>query len=115
MNEQIELTEDKIPTQTIEATVVEQSEETTEKVRIEELKISGDALSARLKKLIHAGNIRCIIIKNASGRTLVEIPLTVGAIGGAVGVVVFPIAAVLAAIGVFAAQLTIVIARKEIE
>lgn len=114
MNEQLERTEEQT-TRTIEATVVEQAEKTEEKIRVEEFNISGDALLAKLKKLLHQGNIRYIIIKNASGRTLVEIPLTVGVVGGTVGAIVFPVAAVLAAIGVFAAHLTIVIARKEIE
>lgn len=115
MNEQLERIEEQVTTDAIEVTVVETSEKTEEKIRVEEFKISGDALVAKIKELIHKGNIRSIIIKNASGRTLVEIPLTVGVVGGVVGAIAFPIAAALAAIGAFAAHLTIVVARKEIE
>lgn len=115
MNEQLERIQDQVTTDAIEVTVVETSEKTEEKIRVEEFKISGDALVAKIKELIHKGNIRSIIIKNASGRTLVEIPLTVGVVGGVVGAIAFPIAAALAAIGAFAAHLTIVVARKEIE
>jgi ABC-type uncharacterized transport system ATPase subunit len=115
MNEQLERIEEQVAAGSVEVTVVEPSEKTEEKIRVEELKISGDALVAKIKELIAQGNIRCIIIKNGSGRTLVEIPLTVGVVSGVVGAIVFPVAAALTAIGVLAAHLTIVIARKEIE
>jgi hypothetical protein len=32
----------------------------------------------KIKELLHAGNIRRIIVKNESGHTLIEIPLAVG-------------------------------------
>lgn len=49
--------------------------------RSEEFQFSGDTLLARIKELIHAGNIRRVIIKNEEGRTLVDIPLTLGVVG----------------------------------
>jgi len=49
--------------------------------------------------LIHEGNIRRIIIKNEDGRTIIEIPLTLGVVGAA-------IAPVLAAVGAIAALVT---------
>ena len=45
-----------------------------------------DKVIAEIKKLLHQGNVRRIILKNDKGETLIEIPLTfgvVGAIGGA--------------------------------
>lgn len=65
----------------------------------EEFKINGEELVAKVKELIHEGNIRRIIIKNDSGGTVLEIPLTLGAIGAV-------IAPVLAAVGAAAALLT---------
>ena len=65
----------------------------------EEFKVSGDELIKKVKELIAAGNARRIIIKNESGETIVEIPLTVGAIGAL-------IAPPLAAVGAIAALVT---------
>ena len=52
-----------------------------EKVRTEEFKVSGDALLAKIKEIIHEGNIRRIAIKNEEGRTLIDIPVTLGVVG----------------------------------
>lgn len=64
-------------------------------VRKEEFDVSGSELLEKVKELLHEGNIRRIVIKQ-SGRTVMELPLTIAA----VGVVLAP---VLAAIGAFAA------------
>jgi hypothetical protein len=82
------------------------------RVTVEEFKISGDALVAKVRELIHQGNIRRISIKNETGHTLIEIPLTVGVIGGAVGAAVFPVVAALGVIGAMVAHLTIVVERQ---
>ena len=74
----------------------------------EEFKVSGSDLKDRVKKLIEEGNARKIIIKNEKGDTLLEIPVTWGAIGAV-------IAPVLAAVGAIAALLTnctIVVVKK---
>jgi hypothetical protein len=84
-----------------------------EKYRVEELKISGNDLSAKVKELIRKGNIRQIIIKSESGRTLLEVPLTVGIVGGLVTVTVFPVLLAVGAIGALVARLTLVVERKE--
>lgn len=81
-------------------------------VTVEEFKISGDALVANVKALIHQSNIRRIIIKNETGHTLLEIPLTVGVITGAVGAAFFPVVAALGVIGAMVAHLTIVVERQ---
>jgi Domain of unknown function (DUF4342) len=86
---------------------------TEEKVRVEEFKISSDSLIARIKELIQQGKLRRLVIKNSQGRTLADIPLMVGLVGGVAGAIVFPIAAILATVGAFAAHLTVAIERKE--
>ena len=70
-----------------------------EKFRTEEFHVNGEELLARIKKLVHEGNIRRIIIKNKEGKTLLEIPMTFGVVGAL-------IAPQLAAIGAIAALLT---------
>ena len=74
----------------------------------EEFKIDGKDLVARVKDLIHEGNIRRITIKNETGESILEIPLTWGAVGAF-------LAPVLAAVGAAAALLTkcsIVVEKK---
>jgi hypothetical protein len=70
-----------------------------EKVRTEEFQVKGEEIVSKIKELLHEGNIRRVIIKNEDGRTLIDIPLTIGV----VGVLVAP---QLAAIGAIAALLT---------
>ena len=94
-------------------TEVVTEEETEQKFRVEEFKISGDTLVAKVRELIHQGNIRRIIIKNEEGRTLIEVPLTVGLVGGVIGATMFPVIAAIGAIGAVVAHLTIVVERKE--
>ena len=62
----------------------------------EEIQFTGDMLITKVKELLHEGNIRRIIIKNEEGRTLVDIPLTVGVVSAL-------LAPQLAAIGAIAA------------
>lgn len=87
--------------------------ETEEKVSVEEFSISGDALVAKFKELVHEGNIRRIIIKNEEGRILIEIPLTVVVVGGVLSAALFPVIAAVGVIGAMVAHLTIVIEKKE--
>jgi hypothetical protein len=66
---------------------------------MEEVQVKGEELLAKVKELVHEGNVRRIIIKNSDGKTLVEIPLTFGVVGAL-------IAPVLAAVGAIAALVT---------
>jgi len=78
-----------------------------ENVKYEEFKVSGDALIAKVREIIHEGNIRKIIIKNEHNEILVEIPLTLGVAGA----VLLPVWAALGAIAAMAANLTIVVEK----
>ncbi len=89
------------------------TKETAEKVTVEEFSINGDSLVGKVKELIHAGNIRRIIIKHSEGQTLIEIPLTVGVVGGVLGAALFPIVTAVAVIGSMVAHLTIVVEKGE--
>jgi uncharacterized protein DUF4342 len=70
----------------------------TEHTWKESFKVKGEQLVEAVKKLLHEGNVRRVVIKQDS-RPIVEFPLTVGVIGA-----VF--APVLAAVGALAAVLT---------
>jgi hypothetical protein len=65
----------------------------------EEFKVNGEELLARVKALIAEGNVRRITVKNKEGKTVVELPLTIGVVGAA-------LAPVLAAVGAMAALVT---------
>lgn len=81
----------------------------TEKVRIEEFKVSSDAFIPKIKELVEEGNIRRVIIKNEEGRTLIDIPLTVGVITALVA----PQLAALGALTALVTHGTIVVEKIE--
>jgi Domain of unknown function (DUF4342) len=110
MNDSIEPKDSDV---TPEIVVEVEQVEPAENVSIEEYKISGDVLVTKVKELIHEGNIRRIIIKNEEGQTLIEIPLTVGVVGGVLGTAMFPLIAAVGAIGALVAHITIIIEKKE--
>ena len=80
-----------------------------QKVRTDEFQVSGDMLVAKIKELVHEGNIRRIIIKNEEGETLIDVPLTLGV----VGVLVAPQLAAIGAIAALVTHGTIVIEKVE--
>ncbi len=82
---------------------------TDEKVKYEEFRVDGEQLLAKVKEIIHEGNVRRIIIKNEKGEVLVELPLTVGVVGA----LLIPVWAAVGAIAALAARLTIVVEKVE--
>jgi hypothetical protein len=75
--------------------------------RSEEFQFSGDALLGKVKELLHAGNVRRLIVKNEEGRIIVDMPLTVGV----VGTLLAPQLAALGAIAALVLRGTIVIEK----
>jgi hypothetical protein len=69
-----------------------------ERTWCETVKVEGGELLDRVRRLVHEGNVRRIVIKQGE-RTVAEFPLTIGVVG-----VVF--APVLAAVGAIAALAT---------
>ncbi len=80
-----------------------------ENIRTEELTIDAEKLVATVKEIIHKGNVRRIGVRNTSGETLLEIPLTLGVVGA----LLLPTLAALGAIAALVTQCTIVIERIE--
>ena len=68
----------------------------------ERFTVSGSNLVEKVKELVHQGNIRRVRLIH-EGRTMVDIPLTIGASAVAVVVLAVP---VLAAVGAIAALVT---------
>ena len=58
----------------------------------EELKVEGKELVDTVKRIIHEGNVRRVVVRNPDGRTILDIPVNAGVLGA----VAFPIIATLA-------------------
>ena len=74
-----------------------------------EFKVKGEELLAKIKELIHEGNVNRIIIKDENGKTYIEIPVTVGVIGA----VIAPVLAAVGALAALAGFFTVQVIRKE--
>ena len=68
----------------------------------EKFTVSGSQMVEKVKQLIYEGNIRKVRIRH-EGRTLLELPLSIGAPATAIAILAAP---VLAALGAFAALVT---------
>jgi len=75
----------------------------------EEIRTTGEELLGKIKELLHEGNIRRVIIKNEEGKSLIEVPLTVGVVGA----VVAPTAAAIGAIAALVSDCTIIVEKQE--
>ena len=79
------------------------------KFKTEEFKVEGEKLIGKIKDLLHEGNIRRIIIKDKEGKTVMEIPMTLGV----VGVLIAPQLAAIGAIAALITEATIVVEKPE--
>ncbi|MDX2161078.1 MAG: DUF4342 domain-containing protein [bacterium] len=79
----------------------------------EQFEVAGNQLVDRVKELIEEGNVRRLIIRNPDGRTLLEIPLTIGAVAGGALLFFNPVIAGLGAVAALVARVTIEIVREE--
>lgn len=77
--------------------------------KTEEFTINGEELLKKVKALIAEGNVRRISVKNKDGKTIVELPLTVGVVGAALA----PLLAAVGAIAALVTECTIVVERED--
>jgi hypothetical protein len=75
----------------------------------EEYTVSGNNLVDRVRELLHEGNVTRVIVKDEAGKTLLEIPATLGV----VGVFVAPWLAALGVIAALVANCKIIVERRE--
>ncbi len=73
----------------------------------EQFRVSSKELAAKVRELIHQGNVRRIIVRDDHGHTFMEIPLTVAAIGA----IAAPVLAAVAAIATLVSNFEIVVER----
>ena len=78
-------------------------------VKKEEFTVNGEELLGKVKQVIKEGNVRRISVKNKDGKTIIELPLTIGVVGAALA----PILAAVGAIAALVTECTIVVERDE--
>jgi len=81
----------------------------SEPFRTEEFSVNGEQLLAKVKELLREGNIRRVMIKDKSGKVLVEFPLTIGLVGA----VLAPTLAAVGAVAALVTEATIVVEKTE--
>jgi hypothetical protein len=81
--------------------------------RVEEFVVSGDSLIAKIKELLHEGNVRRVSLQTEEGKTLIEVPLTVGVAGAVAGALIAPVWAAIGAIAALVVKLKVVVERVE--
>jgi hypothetical protein len=87
-------------------------EDTSEpKTRREKHEVRGDKIVAKIKELVHEGNVRHVVIKNDDGRTLIEFPVTVGVAGA----VLVPVWAAVGALAALVTKCSIEVEREDEE
>ena len=75
----------------------------------EEFRVNGEELMSKIKEILKEGNIRRIIIKNKEGKTVFEIPLTLGVVGA----LIVPQLAALGAVAALLTEATVVVEKEE--
>jgi hypothetical protein len=79
-----------------------------EKSSWESFKVTGDEILTKVKEIIKEGNASRIIIKNEKEETIIEFPLTIGAIG----VVLAPLFAAVGTLAALATHCTILVEKR---
>ena len=80
---------------------------TTTTTTTESIAVKNGHLVEKVKELLHEGNVRRVIIKDSDGRTVIEVPVTVGVLG----LVAAPSVAAIGALAALAADYSIEVER----
>lgn len=87
------------------SSTTEEKTSTTE----ETFNVKGEQLLGKVKEIINEGNVRRIIIKDKSGKIIIEFPLTIGVIGA----VFAPALAAVGAIAALVSECSITVEREK--
>ncbi len=91
----------------------ENEQEQAEQARVEEFELSGDQVVAKVKELLHEGNIRRLSLQTEEGKTLIEVPLVIGLTGVVAGAILAPVLAAIGALAAVVARLRVKVERVE--
>lgn len=76
-----------------------------EKYTRKEYQVDGDRLIEKIKQLVREGNARRVLIRDKTGKTLIDLPLTVGVFGALLA----PQLAAIGAIATLVSQATLIV------
>jgi phage-related minor tail protein len=79
------------------------------KVITEEIRVLGKDAVELVGKLLHEGNVRRVIVRDAQGHTFMEVPVVVAAVGA----IVAPVLAAIGALAALVADFQLVVERFE--
>ncbi len=80
---------------------------------VEEMEVAGHELVDRVKSLVAEGNVRRLIIRNANGEILIEVPMTPAVVVVGAAAIINPVLAILGALAALIARLKFEIMRVE--
>jgi hypothetical protein len=80
-----------------------------ENPKVEQFKIYGHELLAKVKELLKKGNIERLIIKNEKGKTIMEVPMTVAFVGA----IAAPMIAAIGAVAALVNRCTLEVVKKK--
>jgi hypothetical protein len=83
----------------------------THETHKEYFKVSGDELLSKIKEIIKEGNATKVIIRDENDKTVLEFPVTVGALG----ILLAPVFAAVGAVAALATHCTIVVEKNATE
>lgn len=84
-----------------------------EGTRTEEIEVASDELVGRVKEFIEDASVRRVIVRNADGQTLLEVPVAAGAAVAGALVLFTPVLAALGAMAALVADFKVEIVRSE--
>ena len=79
------------------------------RTRGEEYRVRGEKIVAKIRELLHEGNVRHVVIKGDEGKTLIEFPVTVGVAGA----LLVPVWAAIGALAALVSNCKIEVERGE--
>ena len=82
---------------------------TEESTTTQEIRVSGSRLLARMRAILHEGNVRHVTVTSEKGGTLFEFPLTLGILGA----LFLPTASAIGAVAALLGSCTIRVERTE--
>lgn len=92
--------------------MTDQQESKPKRTFSEELEVAGSQVVDRVQELVKQGNVRRIIIRNPDDQVLLEMPLTIGAVGVGAIALAAPWLAALGAFAALAARVKIEVVRE---
>lgn len=83
------------------------------KEKTEEVEVSGEKLVERIKGWANEAKVRRVRVIEPDGDVAIDLPLTVGAIGGGAVVLAAPVLAALGALAALVSHVKVVVVREE--